>query len=165
MAEWYVLHTKTAREVEVGRRVRDAGMHALVPRRQMTERRRGVTGQVIRCLFPGYVFVNTALEPNDYYTLTGIRGVIRILGAGRPQPVQPAEMNRVLGLVRDDELIGVSTALLERDGVKIVSGPLRGLEGQIVKLDRRKGRAKVNIPLFGEPKIIELSVNVLQKSE
>ena len=164
-ADWYVLHTRTTREMEVSRRVKQAGITALVPRRQMVERRRGLRRIVVRNLFPGYVFVYTALDAKAYCQLAGIPYVIRILGHGAPQPVTPEEMNRVLRLAREDDLVGVSQILYENGRVRVLSGPLAGLEGQIVKLDRRKGRAKVNIPLFNQPRFVDLSVHVLEKSE
>ena len=162
MADWYVLHAKTAKELEISRRVKEVGMQALVPRRQMIERRQGAVRAVIRNLFPGYVFVNTALSAEDYYRLTSISGVIRILG---PRPVPAEQINRVLRLAQEDDLVGISQVLCENGRVMVVSGPLKGLEGQIVKLDRRKGRAKVSIPLFDDFKMVELSVDVLKKSE
>ena len=36
----------------------------------------------------------------------------------------------------------------ENKSIRIVSGPLKGLEGMIVHVDRRKGRAKVRLAMY-----------------
>jgi len=40
---------------------------------------------------------------------------------------------------------------------------LVGLEGQIVKVDARRFRVKVNIFLMNEPRLVELGLNVIEK--
>lgn len=166
MDKWHVFHVKTGWEnpikAEIIRNlfgtVSIVPMEScIVPRRLMNERVQGSYHKVERTLFPGYVFVKTFLNEKTYYDLTNIPGVIKHLG----EP-QQEEMDRILRLTHDSDLIGISEVFREGNTVKVLNGPLYGMEGQIIKLDKRKGRAKVNISLFGRPTIIELSIIMIQ---
>jgi transcriptional antiterminator NusG len=42
-----------------------------------------------------------------------------------------------------------------------VEGPLMGLEGRIIKVDRRKGRAKINLDLYNDSFTIDLAFEVI----
>jgi transcriptional antiterminator NusG len=47
--------------------------------------------------------------------------------------------------------------------VKIIDGPLKDLQGYIIDVDRRKGRAKVALELLGQGKKVELGLIVLER--
>jgi transcriptional antiterminator NusG len=165
MRKWYVLHAKTGRETDIKNAVNryTAYTRAIVPQQEKVERKSGVNRIVVRNLFPGYVFVNTELTDEIYYKLTGTPGVIRILGYDdKPQPINDSDISRVLDFVQDGELIGISDVLFEGSNIKVAAGPLMGMEGKIVKIDRRKGRAKVNISILDEMRTVEFSINVIQ---
>jgi transcriptional antiterminator NusG len=65
---------------------------------------------------------------------------------------------RVLKILIDNEdnNIGISSLYKENDVVKIVAGTLLGIDGQIVKVDYRKGRAKISLSFMNEERIVEL---------
>jgi len=58
------------------------------------------------------------------------------------------------------ELIGFSRSLI-KNGKVVVYGSLTSLEGQIIRVDHRKGRAKVQLNFIREPHIGELDVPVI----
>ena len=41
--------------------------------------------------------------------------------------------------------IGFSKVFKKGENVTVIDGPLKGLEGMIIKIDKRKGRAKVRM--------------------
>ena len=51
----------------------------------------------------------------------------------------------------------------ENDRIVVDSGPLQGLEGKIVKVDRRKGRAKIQLDLYTENFLLDLGFEVISK--
>ena len=51
----------------------------------------------------------------------------------------------------------------ENDKIKIVEGPLLGMEGRIESIDARKGRAKVNIDFLGSSKLVQLGIDIVEK--
>lgn len=162
---WYVIHCLTGREEDVKSRVKSNDIaNVVVPRRLMRERREGVWRDVERVVFPGYVFVKAEMTPEAYYAMRCVPGAIRVLGTHRPQPLLEDEVTLLLRLSQKGDPIGLSEVFVEGGKVTVVSGPLQGLEGHIVKLDARRFRAKVNVSIMGVPKLVELAANVIQKA-
>jgi len=161
---WYVVHCLTGKEEDVKGRVQDAGVKAVVPRRILKERRGGMWRDVERTVFPGYVFVRSLMTIADYYAVRHVPGVIRILGNSRPEALAEEEITLILKLSMDGDPLGLSEVFVEGGKVAVVSGPLKGLEGRIIKLDARRFRARVNITMMGEPRIVELAVKEIQKT-
>jgi transcriptional antiterminator NusG len=52
----------------------------------------------------------------------------------------------------------------ENSRIAVISGPLSGLEGRIVKVDKRKGRAKIKLDLYGDSFCIDLAFEVMVKA-
>lgn len=165
MDNWYVLHVLTGNELDV-KKSAEKMYKAIVPRRLLNERKFGVWETVERVLMPGYVFVQTEMQATDYYELTSIPGVINILegASGCPEPIREDEMKTIFSLTRDGDLVGISDIFQEGQDIKVINGPLQGFEGNIIKVDRRRFRAKVKFTVAGNEKVIELAVNVLNKA-
>jgi len=51
---------------------------------------------------------------------------------------------------------------MEGERVKIIEGPLKGYEGLIKKIDKRKKRAKVIFSIAGELKSVDLAIEVME---
>ncbi len=160
--KWYVLHVMTGEEVAIRNVIENKiGVKAWVPRRTVCERRQGIIKTVVKTLIPAYVFIQIFLEPKVYYQLRSVVGVIRFLGGFGPEPVQESEMNYLFRLCSDGEIAGLSTLSIG-DGVRVTAGPLRGMEGQIVRIDRRKLRAKVRLTLLGRAHEVDMGIEVLE---
>jgi len=164
--KWYVLHVMTGEETTVkDKLLRDLpGTNALVPRRKIKERHRGIWKEVIRILFPSYVFVQMKLDEKNYYAARGIPGVFKFLGPNGPAAVPDNQMANVLRWCGGEELVGLSRIEIGKE-IKVIDGPLKGMEGQIIRIDKRKGRARVKITLFQEAKEIDLGIEIIQASE
>lgn len=162
---WYVLHVLTGTELNVKKQLarRTPHIHTLVPRRKLKERHQGVMKEVTHFLFPGYVFVQTDLDHESYYKIIAPDGVIEILGRPKPVPVPHEEMAHVLRWCEESELIGLSRVQPGKKAI-VIDGPLKSMEGYIVRLDRRKGRARVRMTLFGEPKEIDFGIEMLDQA-
>lgn len=165
MDNWYVIHVLTGKELDVKSSVQKEGFKALVPRRILREKRKGKWREVERLLIPGYVFVSVEMSDKNYYSISGFPGVIDILrgASNSPDPVSFKEMQVIFRLTRDGDMVGISDVFLDGDSVKVLSGPLEGYEGLIVKVDKRRFRAKVKFNLIGLEKFVELGVNVISK--
>lgn len=168
MKHWYVVQAQTGGEIKVKNEIYKSipGTPAVVPRRELKERRQGVVRKVVRPLFPGYVFLQLPgliTHPALYYQVKNISGVYRFLGTGTPAVVPPAEMQHILRWCSDGDLIGFSNVIAGAE-IKVIDGPLAGMEGRIVKVDQRKGRAKVRLMILGEQREIDLGVEVVKAS-
>ena len=164
--KWYVLQVMTGEEESVKKKIiRDLhGVYPLVFKRKVMERRQGVWKEVTRILFPSYVFVQMTMNEKNYYTVKDIPYVLSFLGSKEPEAVPDKQMANILRFCDDDEFVGISKIEIGKD-VKVIDGPLKGYEGQIIKIDKRKGRAKVRITLFQEEKEIDLGIEVIEASK
>ncbi|MDP4092586.1 MAG: antiterminator LoaP [Bacillota bacterium] len=167
LAEWYVLHVRTGEETNVRDYIKREipQIKALAPRREMKERKDGIWRTRIRTLFPGYVFINSLMTVDEYYKLSNIGGVINILkgASSSPSPIPEEEMEIILRLSRDNDLVGITDLVIDGDNIKVVTGPLEGYEGQILKVDRHRLRARVKFTLLGQEKCVDLGINVIEK--
>jgi transcriptional antiterminator NusG len=50
----------------------------------------------------------------------------------------------------------------ENSRIVVIEGPLSGLEGKIIKVDKRKGRAKIKLDLYDDSFSIDLAFEVLE---
>lgn len=163
---WYAIFVKTGEEDKVKERLnfrfRDE-IQIIVPKRKLRERRFGIWRDVIRVLFPGYVLAYGTIDVEEYYKMKNVPGIIKLLRSGHlPLKIDYDEMEFINKLVFGDETIGCSDVLVENGNIVVVDGPLKSMEGQIISIDKRKGRAKVSLRFMGEERVIELEVNVLQ---
>ena len=53
----------------------------------------------------------------------------------------------------------------ENKRIRVIHGALKGLEGKIVKVDRRKQRAKVALTLYEDSFLIDFGFDLLEPSE
>ena len=68
--------------------------------------------------------------------------------------------------MRTGEIAGISTIdLKENHTITVIEGPLKGQEGLIVKLDKRKKRAKVRLSLYKEAFLIDFGFDFVEKKK
>jgi transcriptional antiterminator NusG len=165
---WYVLFVNTNQEEKVKRILEKEVVNQyqfIVPTRELRERKDGKWHSVKRRLFPGYVLVKGIMSIETYYKFKTIPGIIKLLSGEEEFLTVDEKELKVLKILidNDDNNIGISTLYKENDVIKIIAGPLMGMEGQIVKVDFRKGRAKVSLSFMNEERIVELGIEVVDK--
>jgi transcription termination/antitermination protein NusG len=165
--KWYVLFVMTGKEDKVKERLqyrlKNKSLKVIVPKRRLRERRNGIWEYRIRTLFPGYVLINGYIDTKDYYMLKEVPGLLGILkNNNEPLEVQEEEIRIIGNLISSNEIIDCSRILIDKGRVVVVDGPLVGMEGLIKTIDKRKGRAKVMINFIGEPKLVDLSISMIQ---
>ena len=103
-ANWYVAHTYSGYENKVkaniektieNRHLQDQILEVLVPMEDVQEVKNGVTKQVQRKMFPGYVLVNMIMNDDTWYVVRNPRGnagkrsvTINVDMFGRETPVE-----------------------------------------------------------------------------
>ena len=135
------------------------------PRRLLTIRRRKQTKQVEAPLFPGYIFLQAPsdLDPSYYWALKKVPGFFRFLKNNTQiQPLEGKDLELLLHFLNYGEIVHKSRAVLdENKRIVILEGPLKGLEGRIVRVDRRKKRVKVKLELQEERFLVDLGVEFI----
>ncbi len=135
------------------------------PRRRMYIRRKGKRIKTLTALFPGYLFLETRdLSPHLYQTVRRTEGFVRFLPDNRDITPLDAESHRLIRhFLSHGEVLQESRVYFdENNRIVVKEGPLKGLEGHIVKVDRRKRRAKVKLDLYEESFQIDLAFETME---
>ena len=128
---WYVLHVKPRTEKRVDERLAIMRVFHYLPlvRKETRVQRR----KVVRHLpvFPGYVF--TRLFPEERGEILGTRQIVRTIPVTDPRRMihQLRQVEHASRLPAD---IRLAESFSAGEYVKVVSGPLRGLEGQVKRI-------------------------------
>lgn len=166
---WYAVFVKTGEENRVKERLdyRFGGNPAvMIPKKIIKERKDGKWYKRVRNLFPGYIFIHGVLDEHNYKELLHVPGLYKLLCIDRePVQIPKREIEVFSHLFDNEDTIRESDIYMEGDKITIISGPLTSLQGRILKVNRRKGRARVLLDFLGEERIIDLGVNIIEPAK
>lgn len=134
------------------------------PRRKLFIRRRGRRLVSLAPLFPGYLFLETASIDRTLFTeLRRAGGFVRFLKSNHDiRPLDTRDLELVRHFLSFGEVIAESKVTFdENNRIRVKEGPLEGLEGRIVKVNRRKGRAKVQLDIYEDSFLVDLGFEVM----
>lgn len=118
-----------------------------------------------RILFPGYMFLETDDIDELYLNLRTIPRLTKLLGVGEYiVPLNDEEEDFLMRFGGKKHLVEMSEGIIEHSQVRILSGPLMGMEGMIKKIDRHKRKAWLEMELFGRTQIVEVGLEVALKT-
>jgi transcriptional antiterminator NusG len=136
------------------------------PKRLMPQKKRGVTTNHLLHVFPGYVFYETpVLADDDRWAIKRINGFCRFLRSNlSPTPLSELDRRMLLHFISLGEYADISKVTFdEKDRIVVLEGPLKGLEGEIVKVDRRRGRAKISLDICSTGFLVDLAFTVVDR--
>lgn len=167
---FYVIQVKsqkTGQYLEVAKKQLDeSAVKVLWPRRNLKIRKKGKWVNELSPIFPGYLFLETdAVTPAVFDTCRRVPGFIRFLKDNRHiTPLTGRDKDIVIHFLKLGEVVGSSLATFdEKQKVRIISGPLQGLEGRIVKVNKRKKRIKLKLELYENSFYIDFSFESIEK--
>lgn len=143
---WFVLMVKPRHEKSVAASLRGKGYSVFLPLCEERSRA-GNRNQIVQLpLFPTYVFCR--LDPNNRLPVLTIPGVFYIVSVGKvPAPVDDKEIKSIQALVESGRN-PLPCPYVEVGGlVKVICGPLQGLEGVLVGV-RGKYRLVISVTLL-----------------
>jgi transcriptional antiterminator NusG len=167
----YVIQVKTGGEEKFLKHVSShdggPGVEFLWPRRRLRIRRGGSWRNTLAPIFPGYLFLKTAeIDTELYWRLRRTPGFFRFLQDNHQiEPLSPRDLRIVLHFLSFGEIVDKSLVTFdENQRIRVISGPLKEMEGRIVKVDRRKGRAKVRLELYENSFMIDFGFESLKQA-
>ncbi len=170
MIDCYVLQVATGKEDLYLRHLRRDTEHdfkIILPKRELTLRRKGKHFKSIKPVFPGYLFWETNdPDPDSRWLLRKIPGFIRFMKDENSTllPLRESDREIISTLTVDGEIAGPSTIIFDKNNrVKVLKGPLMGQEGRIIKVDRRKRRITVAIEFADKRFKIDLAYQEVEK--
>jgi len=173
--KWYVVRAISGKEKKVQEyleseisrlKLNDYISQILIPTEKVYQVRKGKKISKERNYFPGYVLIEAALVGEIPHIIRNIPNVLGFLGTkGEPDPIRPAEVNRILGKV--DELAEqgeeVNVPYIVGESVKVIDGPFNSFSGVIEEINEEKKKLKVMVKIFGRKTPLELSFMQVEK--
>lgn len=155
-AQWMAVWTRSHHEKTVRDYLVALSVEVFLPLLALPSRRRDRRASMEIPAFPGYLFVR--LPAHEAHVVKTARGVVRILG---PSPVEysvvpDAQVEAVRRMLETHLRVDPFPYLKVGTRVRVKSGPLRGLEGTLVK--KRNGlRLVVDVDLLCQSIATEIS--------
>jgi len=170
----YVLFVRTGSEERLVEKLKEKlDNEKLIPfvlKKTCIRRRRGIKTQFKSLCFPGYVFIESAIEPKDFLNdfwnvISGIDGIYKILNYGDKTDIAIHEDERAVMdvIFGEDYCIDVPKIFKEGDSVVVISGALRGHESKIVRLD--KDGVVITFDVFGKAVEVRCGVEFVRAAE
>jgi transcriptional antiterminator NusG len=139
------------------------------PLKENSERRNQKTETRNRPLFPGYLFIWWNGEDEkcfpfyDLYLMTGVVRVLKYNDGSHNLQGSDAVYARWIhtnnGIIRQSKVL-----LQEGQRLHILEGPLKGMDANVVRVDKHHKRIKVRIDFAGRETDIIFSVEFVEKS-
>ena len=155
---WYAIWTRSHCERLVAQQLVAKGFQAFLPEMSVRSRKPDVTPIVQRPMFPGYLFLKHSMERLSYIEILKARGVVRILEGGwnRLTPIADEEMHAIERLIESGATVQAHPYFNQGDRVRVVEGPLAGVEGLFVRDKKNRGRLVVSVKLLQTSVAIEV---------
>lgn len=175
--EWYVVNTYAGHENRVKdnleKRLETMGIsdnlfRIVVAEETQIEIKNEKTKEVVKNIFPGYLFVEMIMTDEAWYVVRNTPGVTGFIGSSgggaKPFPVKQEEIENILRRIgQSDKAIEVDFTV--GDTVKILSGPFSGMEGKVESMDDENQEASVLIIFFGRETPTDIKYVDLSKAE
>ncbi len=127
-------------------------------------------------VFPGYVLVRMVLDDETQSAVRTTPNVINFVGAeerratgkGRghvkPMPLTQKEVNRIFRRTQERKPT-VKVDLTEGDQIRVVDGPFKDFEGEVIEVSGERNRLKALLSIFGRDTPVELEFSQVAKQE
>ncbi|MBN1409740.1 MAG: hypothetical protein JW969_02775 [Spirochaetales bacterium] len=163
--DWYVFYVPKGKELVVKEVIQKFTSEPITMnafQREVLHIKKGKKVKVLGPLFNGYLFIhkkiNKAMQiaqkylPNEY--------IHPISMGGSPCKVFKEEMELLIKNTEANGIFKLSLGLKVNDKIEIMRGPLKNLQGNILWIDEKKNKAKVEIKLFKRIMRVNLGIEV-----
>lgn len=170
---WYVLFVQTGKEKKIEeiltKQLSAKNGIPFIPKEEILFKKSGIIKKEMRILFPGYVFVESELQEQEFLRLVSsfiysINEFVCILKYSDTEiAMKESERKMLLSLCNNDHCIELSYGVFEGDRVHILDGPLKGQESIIKKINRHKRQAWIEIEIMGDVRFVNVALEVIEK--
>jgi transcription elongation factor/antiterminator RfaH len=151
---WFVVCARPHGEKRAHAHLKNQDFGCFLPLHSKTVRHARQFRSVLAPLFPRYLFVKLDLARDRWRSILGTQGVSNLIMEGeRPKPVRPGVVEALSAAADQAGLIGRPPELRIGAAVRLQTGPLAGLVGELLTLDDN-GRVSVLMSLLGSPTIV-----------
>ena len=170
---YYVIQVRTGKEQDaindiMKNKPDDASFDVFAPYRKSLRKYRGVMKEVVERCFPGYVFVETDDVKRLFFELYWIPGFTKLLGREGdtynfvPLDKDESRMIDILYSSNSNHITEISDIeVKEGQTIKVLDGPLLGLETQIKKVNLHKRTVTVEFMMCGRLVSSQVGINIV----
>lgn len=166
---WYVVQVRSGTEhnirIQCNKKIPDTIMErCFIPYYEEKKKQNGSWNTLQKILFPGYIFMITEDVEKLFFHLKTIEGMTKLIGTGNDIiPLTEEEIIFLQRLGGEEQIVSMSEGIIEGTQVTIISGPLKGMEGLIQKIDRHKRKAWLALEMFGKMQQVEVGLEITMK--
>jgi transcription termination/antitermination protein NusG len=151
---WYALAVRSRQEKAAAASLSQRGHEVFLPTRIERHAWSDRVQPVEVALFPGYLFVHTAMSAAQRVDLLKGQGVVELVGrlAGDSRiarDIADAQIDSLKTLVASRANLDPTERLVKGSGVRVASGPFKDAQGVVVRGADGKQRLVVQIELLG----------------
>ena len=162
----YVIYTFSGNENKVAEKIRDLvlkpGEDIYIPTYNRGKRIRGRYQVVNAILFPGYIFYETEDAAYLKKRLRKITELTKLLESERYiLPISENEERLLYKLCGKEHILDISTGYIEGGKVRVIKGPMMGLDALIKKVNRKKKTAVIEVELLSRTMEITVGLDVI----
>ena len=173
---WYVVHAysgmEKAAERNIAERVQRAGMQhkfgrVLVPTEEVVEIKNGQKRTTERKFFPGYVFVEMAMDDETWHLVKNTSKVTGFVGGAknRPAPISEAEVQKIVSQMQEGfDKPRHKVEFVTGEYVRVKEGPFTDFNGTVEEVNYEKSKLRVSVTIFGRATPVELEFNQVEKT-
>jgi transcriptional antiterminator NusG len=162
---WYALHTRSRFEQKVHDQLCRKSIETFLPRIEVWSRRKDRRKKILVPMLPGYIFVRSQLEVEEYYHIIKTIGVVRMVALkGKPLPANDVEISSLMILDGTNRTVQNRSYMAKGNQVMIMDGPLKGLIGIYLR-HKAKNKVVVSLDLLQRSLEIEIEDWALEKVE
>ena len=159
---WYAVYTKPRHERKVNAHLSREGITTFLPDIERWSRRKDRKKKIMYPIFPGYLFINTELSVENRLKVIKTRGVVRILGTkGVPTAIPENQIEAIQRIVNNDKEISPYPYLKTGQMVRVINGPLNGVEGIFIS-DKGKGKLVISVDILHRSVSVEIEESNLE---
>jgi transcriptional antiterminator NusG len=165
--KWYVVRTFTGHEAKVKltleAEIKRLGLEdrikeIVIPQETVFEIRGGKRKTKVKNFLPGYIIIHVILDKKVKDIVSNLPSVVSFVGTRtQPTPLQPHEIERILGRVEERKSIEtIEISFEEGDPIKVIDGPFNGFNGIVKEVNNEKQKLKVEVGILGRKTPVEL---------
>ncbi len=171
---YYAVQVQTGQEEKIINKVqtnltnRLEKQRFIFPKRLLKIRKAGIQKPELKAIFPGYFFIEAEnIDKELYNTLRYTQGFFRFLKSNQDiTSLSGKDLSILQHFLRFGQTISSSQVFFdENDRICVTAGPLKGLEGLIIKVDKRKKRAKIKMDFANDSILIDLGFEIIKEVE
>jgi transcription antitermination factor NusG len=152
---WFAIWTRSRHEQTVRDQLVSKQIEAFLPLVARWSRWKDRKKKVDWPLFPGYCFAR--FDPTVALPILKCTGVVNIVSMeGRPAPIPEWELDGIRRLIESELQYDPCPLVKEGQRVAVVSGPLSGIVGRLVRKDHARARLVLSVDLIGQAVSVEV---------